>query len=125
VSASRFISPSAIRWAATLPVALLAAVSPNLVISLLMHRVFDAAGTEWVHPAGCLAAPFMGAAFVGAACWVAPSRQRLVAVVALAVVVVWALVATVRGAPVWGPIAGALGVGGAFVPTLRTWRRVA
>ena len=38
-----------------------------------------------------MTAPLMGAAFVGVACWVAPSRQRLVAAVAFAVVAVWSV----------------------------------
>jgi len=70
-----------------------------------------------------MAAPLMGAAFVGVACWVAPSRQRLVAAVAFAVVAVWSVALMVSDPSTWGPLMGVLGAGGALVPALREWRR--
>lgn len=120
---TRLVSAAVFRWAAVIPAVLLAVVSAQIAIQFVMYRLFGAVGAGWTWGAKCMAAPLMGAAFVGVACWVAPSRQRLVAAVAFAVVAVWSVALMVSGPSTWGPLMGVLGVSGALVPALREWRR--
>ena len=120
---TRLVSAAVFRWAAVIPAALLAVVSAQIAIQFVMYRLFGAVEAGWTWGAKCMAAPLMGAAFVGVACWVAPSRQRLVAAVAFAVVAVWSVVFMVSGPSAWVPLMGVLGAGGALVPALREWRR--
>jgi hypothetical protein len=125
MNASRFLSPSSLRWIAAVPAALLAMLSAQVAVTFVTYRLFGAVEAGWTWEAKCIAAPLMGAAFVGTACWVAPSRRRSVAAVAFAVVAVWSVALAVGGPSTWGPIMGALGVSGALVPALRVWFRAA
>jgi hypothetical protein len=100
---TRLVSAASFRWAAVIPAVLLAVVSAQIAIQFVMYRLFGAVGAGWTWGAKCMAAPLMGAAFVGVACWVAPSRQRLVAAVAFAVVAVWSVALMVSDPSTWAP----------------------
>ena len=125
MDASRFLSPSSLRWIAAVPAALLAMLSVQVAVTFVTYRLFGAVAVGWTWEAKCIAAPLMGAAFVGAACWVAPSRQRSVAAVAFVVVAVWGIALAVGGPSTWGPVMGALGVAGALATAIRVGRQAA
>lgn len=125
MNVSRLLSLSSLRWVAAVPAAMLAALAAQLTTMFLTYRLFGAGETGWMWQAKCIAAPLMGAAFVGVASWIAPSRQRSVALIAVAIVAIWGIALTVGGPSTWGPVMGALGVGGALLPVLLVGRRAA
>lgn len=122
---SRIFSSTSLRWIAAVPAALLAMLSAQVAVTFVTYRLFGVVEAGWTWEAKCIAAPLMGAAFVGVACWVAPSRQRSVAAAAFGIVAIWSISLVVGGPSTLGPIIGGLGMSGALVPALRVWRRAA
>ena len=90
--------PTTLRWAAVVPVALLAAgvvqaafMALGLLVATPEYAYAD--GSDWVlMTIKSVASVFMCAAFVGAAAWTAPANRHGLAVVAVTVVLAWALV---------------------------------
>ncbi|MEM0961787.1 MAG: hypothetical protein AAGK21_04485 [Bacteroidota bacterium] len=115
------------RWAAVVPAALLAAAVAQVTLMLLGGLALSSlytSGPDWmIWAAKSVASPFMGAAFVAGATWVAPSRRDRVALGAFTGVVVWG-VALMVGAGTWGPAMGGLGILGACGVLAVVQRRV-
>jgi len=86
--------PPLVRWVALAPCSLLAAaVIQYLVLFASLAILEFTFGTEpsWVSwLAKSLTSPFMGAAFVVVAWWVAPTHKNFAALTSLAVVALWA-----------------------------------
>lgn len=85
--------PNWLRWLTLGPLALLATVVvQGVVFVALLSLLQFGLGTEsWVRwLAKTLTSPFMGAAFVAVAWWIAPSHRRAAAIGALGLVGLWA-----------------------------------
>ncbi|MEM8559595.1 MAG: hypothetical protein AAGG50_17380 [Bacteroidota bacterium] len=113
-----YVNPlTPLRWAAVIPAAMLATVAAQVAFTFLggltLASLFTSGPDSIIWASKTVASPFMGAAFVAAATWAAPSRRRTVAVVATILVVCWGLALAV-GAGAWGLAIGALGVVGAL-----------
>jgi hypothetical protein len=87
---------TSLRWLVMLPVAPLAALSAQALVVPLAWRVLDGlssrdpAWLDWtVWGSKCAASPFMGAAFVAAAWWIAPTRKFRASTTAMVVVAAW------------------------------------
>jgi hypothetical protein len=88
-------------WLAVAPVALQASyAAQQVVFRLAGNALYHAAGPQdWITWASkCVASVFMGASFVMAVWWVAPSRKPAAAAVAFGVVLLWA------GALIYGAV---------------------
>jgi hypothetical protein len=80
-------------WLLVVPVALLASRAAQFaVVRLASIALYHAAGPQdWITGASkCVASVFMGASFVVAAWWMAPTRKPAAAAVAFVVVLLWA-----------------------------------
>lgn len=124
-------SHDGLRWFLVLPVAVAATAATQVAVSSTAHSLtLMALGPEsgeawWLAKAA--ATPFMGAAFVGAAWWVAPSQKPSVAMLSLGAIAIWStfLIATsVGGAGFpWPAVLGALGFVGGLLLTVILGRK--
>jgi hypothetical protein len=88
-------SPNALRWLVMILLAPVVALSAQVLVLRLAWMALagmsrDSALADWtVWAAKCATCPFMGAAFVAAVWWMAPTRKSAASTMALVVVVGW------------------------------------